>query len=224
MKVLLVEDHLPTRQMISRSLESQGHAVDGVGRMADGLNRAGESRFDSIIIDIELPDGTGLDLCREVRRRGVRTPILFLTARGEVEDRVSGLDAGADDYLKKPFALAELHARLRALVRRAHTRAPQVIEGPGWKIDFGRRRLKGGDTEIPLTAREWSLLEQLADRRGQLVNRTLLLEAAWGDATPAASDSLDVIVSRLRRKLAQLPGGPSIRTLRAQGYIFELTA
>ena len=224
MKILLIEDHLPTRQMISRSLESQGHTVDGVGRMSEGLARAGESRFDTLIIDIELPDGSGLDLCREVRRRGVRTPILFLTARGEVEDRVSGLDAGADDYLKKPFALAELHARLRALGRRGHTRSPQQLEGSKWRIDFGRRRLMTGDAEIPLTAREWTLLEQLADRRGQLVNRTVLLEAAWGDATPAASDSLDVILSRLRRKLSQLSGGPVIRTVRSQGYVFEIGA
>jgi OmpR-family two-component system manganese-sensing response regulator len=153
MKVLLVEDHLPTRQMISRSLESQGHAVDGVGRMADGLNRAGESRFDSIIIDIELPDGTGLDLCREVRRRGVRTPILFLTARGEVEDRVSGLDAGADDYLKKPFALVSCTPGCARQASRAHTRAPQVIEGRAGR-SISVVAASGGDTEISGCASE----------------------------------------------------------------------
>lgn len=224
MKILLVEDHIPTRQLISRSIESQGQTVDGVGRMADGLRRATEARFDVIVIDIELPDGSGLDLCRDLRRQGIRTPILFLTARGEVEDRVDGLDAGADDYLKKPFALSELNARLRALSRRSQSRAPLQLRGEGWSIDFAKRRMMSGSGEIPLTAREWSLLEQLANRRGQMVPRTALLEAAWGDANPAASDSLDVIVSRLRRKLGMLPSGPAVRTLRGQGFVLETAA
>src|SRR5262249_27253398 len=149
--------------------------------------------FDAIVLDIMLPDGSGLELCREFRAHGVLTPILFLSARGDVEHRISGLDAGGDDYLGKPFALAELQARLRALGRRHGLTPPERLEAGGTCIDFTARRLVTDGVEVPLTAREWGVLELLAGRRGRLVSRDELLETLWGERGPEASASLDVI-------------------------------
>jgi len=174
-----------------------------------------------IVIDIMLPDGNGIDLCREIREWGIATPILFLSARGEVGDRVSGLDAGGDDYLRKPFALAELHARIRALGRRSGLVAPSQLQIGRNTIDFTARRLIHGEREVTLTAREWEVLELLAARIGRLVPRGEILEAAWRGAGPGSSESLDVIVSRLRRKLAGEDEPMRIRTIRGEGYVLE---
>src|SRR5262249_51253269 len=152
------------------------------------------------------PDGDGLDLCRELRASGIPTPILCLTARADVSERVRGLDAGADDYMRKPFALAELQARLRALARRGGHAPPQRIDAPPLAIDFGARRLLRAGREVPLTAREWAVLEVLATRSGRLVTRDELLDGAWHEVSEAASESLDVILSRLRRKLGAAEG------------------
>jgi DNA-binding response OmpR family regulator len=168
-----------------------------------------------------LPDGDGLDLCREIRAEGVSTPILCLTARSDVADRVQGLNAGADDYLRKPFALAELHARVRALARRRGQVPPAFLEAGDVTIDFAARRLARGQAEIALTAREWSVLEVLAARSGRLVSRTELLELLWNEDTPGASASLDVILGRLRRKLGTVADGCGIRTVRGEGVVFE---
>jgi DNA-binding response OmpR family regulator len=222
MRILVVEDSPPTRDLLRRSLESEGHTVTTASRVSTGLKLASESTFEVLVIDVMLPDGNGLDLCRRLREQGVRTPILFLTAKGEVDDRIAGLDAGADDYLRKPFALAELRARLRALGRRQGTAGPARLERGPVRIDFGARRLEREGRSVPLTAREWAVLEVLASRAGRVVSRQDVLEAAWPDPNPAASDSLDVIVSRLRRKL----GGENdwIRTVRGEGYVLEVTS
>ncbi len=221
MHVLVVEDSAPTRELLEHSLASAGHTLVTAARRATGLKAANDGIFDVIVIDIELPDGSGLDLCRELRELGNTTPILFLTARAEVTDRVAGLDAGADDYLKKPFALAELHARLRALGRRQGATPPARLEWPGMVLDFASRRVMRDGSEVPLTAREWTVLELLAARRGRVVPRHELLESAWGDAGPRASESLDVIVSRIRRKLTTDDGTECLRTLRGVGYALE---
>ncbi len=222
MRVLVVEDSAPTRGLLARSLGDAGMTVTTAARFSTGLRTATMAEFDVIVLDLMLPDGDGLDLCRELRAGGVTTPILCLTARADVADRVQGLDAGADDYLRKPFALAELQARIRALARRGGQSASQ-LEAGSVRIDFAARRLSRGGREVPLTAREWAVLELLASRAGRLVSRAHLLEHAWHRASPAASDSLDVILSRLRRKLGDPEQGCTVRTVRGEGFVFETT-
>jgi len=188
-------------------------------RASTGHKLAMTGEFDLAIVDVMLPDGSGFDLCRAIREQAVLTPILFLSARGEVSDRIEGLDAGADDYLRKPFALAELHARVRALGRRHGLAAQPRLEQAGTTIDFAGRRLSREGREVPLTAREWAVLEVLAARAGRVVSRDEVIESAWPDPGPGASESLDVIVSRLRRKLGE---SAWIRTVRGHGLVFEL--
>ena len=222
MRILVVEDSTPTRELLERSLTTAGFEVMFASRVATGRRHMENGAFDVIVLDIMLPDGSGLDLCRELRARGVLTPILFLTARGDVEDRIAGLDAGADDYLRKPFALAELQARLRALGRRHGLTPPARLEGAGTVIDFTARRLAKDGAEVPLTAREWGVLELLASRSGRVVPRDEVLEAFWGGQSLEASASLDVIMSRLRRKLGDGDRCP-VSTVRGEGYRFELS-
>lgn len=222
MRVLLVEDSAPTRDLLERSLGEAGIELVTAARVATGLRHAASAEFDVIVLDLMLPDGSGLDLCRELRARGIATPVLCLTARGEVADRVEGLDAGADDYLRKPFALAELHARVRALARRRGQAPPARLELRTVTIDFAARRLVRAGREAALTAREWAVLEVLAARAGRLVSRADLLEIVWRDSTGSSSESLDVIMSRLRRKLADPSRAECVRTVRGVGYVFEL--
>jgi DNA-binding response OmpR family regulator len=221
MRVLLVEDSAPTRDLLERSLGEAGIELVTAARLATGLRHALGEVFDVIVLDLMLPDGSGLDLCRALRSQGVTTPILCLTARAEVADRVEGLDAGADDYLRKPFALAELHARIRALARRHGQAPPARLEVGTLTIDFGARRMLRAGDEVMLTAREWAVLEVLAAQLGRVVNRADLLETVWHDGGPSSSDSLDVILSRLRRKLGGPEAGCIIRTLRGEGFVME---
>jgi DNA-binding response OmpR family regulator len=223
MRILIIEDSPPTRDLLRRSLEDGGHSVSLASRVSTGLRLATSSPYEVLVIDVMLPDGSGIELCRTLRHQGVHTPILFLTAKGEVDDRIAGLDAGADDYLRKPFALAELHARIRALGRRQGLAAPAHIERGSIRIDFAARRLECAGETVPLTGREWAVLEVLVARAGRVVPRQELLESAWPNPHPAASDSLDVIVSRLRRKLGHSGEGEWIRTVRGEGYVFEIS-
>ena len=222
MRVLVIEDSAPTRELLVRSLTDAGVSVVTASRYSTGLRLAMAGGFNCIVLDLMLPDGDGLALCGELRDAGMRDPILCLTARGEVPDRVAGLDAGADDYLRKPFALAELHARIRALARRAGRAPLRRIAAGGVSIDFAARLLRRGGREIPLTGREWSVLEILVAGAGRVVARNELLEGAWQDTSQAASESLDVILSRLRRKLGKGDEGSPIRTIRGEGFVFDL--
>jgi DNA-binding response OmpR family regulator len=221
MRILVIEDSPPTRELLKGSLEGAGHTVTVAARVSSALRLVADEEFDILVVDVMLPDGNGLDLCREIRAMGVTTPILFLTARGEVGDRVAGLDAGGDDYLRKPFALAELQARIRALARRRGLSPPSVLQRGTTRIDFTARKLVKDEDEVPLTGREWEVLELLASRIGRIVSRDDLLEIVWHETGPAASESLDVIVSRLRRKLGQAEEPDWIRTVRGQGYLLE---
>lgn len=217
--ILLVEDDVATRRLVSSALAEEGVEVEVHGR-GDGATRAVlPGRFAAVVLDVSLPDGSGIDLCREWRRRGVRTPILILTARTDVGSRVAGLDAGADDYLGKPFALAELKARLRAVMRRA-TRSEQdwVLRRGDVRVDFKRRQAWVRGSEVPVTRREIEVLARLASSRGRAVARDDLLEEVWGEATDETAASLEVIVSRLRHKLEQGGRGALIRTIRGHGY------
>ena len=198
MRILIVEDSPPTRDLLKRALEESGHRVSLAGRVAAAMRMVDDEEFDLAIVDVMLPDGSGIDLCRDLRARGFLAPILFLTARGEVQDRIAGLDAGGDDYLRKPFSMGELRARVRALGRR-HAATPLTrIQHGGTVIDFASRRLSRDGENITITAREWAVLDALGTHLGQVVSRTDVLAAAWPRPGPGASGSLDVIVSRLR--------------------------
>ena len=221
MRILIVEDNPATLDLLNRSLTEAGHDVALAPRQESGLQLAAEREFDLAILDVTLPDGSGLDLCRELRARGMRFPILFLTAHNEVESRIAGLDAGGDDYLKKPFAIAELRARIRALGRRGGLAPPASLASGDTAIDFSARSFRAGGSEVTLTSREWSVLEVLAANAGRVVSRDEIIEAAWPNPGPGAAESFVVIVSRLRRKL----GGEEdlrIRTVRGEGVILEV--
>jgi DNA-binding response OmpR family regulator len=221
-RILLVEDARETREMIARALGAEGASVTAVanGAAADAALRGGS--FGAVILDLGLPDGSGIDLCRSWRRSGMSTPVLILTARVEVASRVAGLDAGADDYLSKPFALAELRARLRALLRRA----PGAGGDRTWRhgdlsVDFSRRLVTKGGAEIPITRRELEVIARLARAGGHAVARDDILEEIWGEATESAAASLEVIIARLRRKLDAPGSDRLIRTIRGHGYALE---
>ena len=222
MKVLVIEDSGPTRNLLVRSLQSERMSVETATRLSTGLRQAMAAKHDVIVLDLMLPDGDGLELCRRLRADGILTPVLCLTARGDVADRVLGLDAGADDYMKKPFALAELRARIRALARRHGLSPPKRIAAGSLRMDFTARRLERGGEEIPVTAREWAVLEALAAKRGRVVGRADLLDGIWHGRGRPESDSLDVILSRLRRKLGE-GEGCSIRTVRGEGFVLEVS-
>ncbi len=224
MHLLIVEDSAPTRDLLTRALEDTGATVETAARLSTGIRLGLTGSFDVIVLDLMLPDGNGLDLCRELRAAGVTIPILCLSARGEVADRVNGLQAGADDYLRKPFALAELRARIVALARRGGQVPPSGVSSGAMRIDFAARRITRRSVPVPLTAREWAVLETLASRAGRVVTRSELLELVWSEVNASASDSLNVILGRLRRKLGSPEEGCVIRTVRGEGYVFETVA
>jgi DNA-binding response OmpR family regulator len=212
--VLVVDDHDALLDLVARTLERDGHRV----RVAHTVNEAAlamaELRFDVIVLDVALPDGSGLELCRRARADAHETPILLLTAHSAVRQRVKGLDAGADDFLGKPFAPAELRARVRALGRRRSLPTALAWQSRHVEFDFTRRRATALGREVPVTAREWSILELLAAARGRIVPRARILDEVWGDEGPSAAASLDVLIGRVRKKL----GDNVIRTVRGEGY------
>jgi DNA-binding response OmpR family regulator len=183
--------------------------------------RALEGDFDVIVLDVMLPDGSGIDLCARLRARGCRVPILLLTARGEIRERVTGLEAGADDYLVKPFALAELMARVHALGRRGPMLRDSIATFGRVKVDFERRQVSVAGRNVPLTAKELAIIEVLASRRG-IVTRELLLESIWGEVSEPAEASLEVLIGRIRRKLGA--HAAALRTVRGVGYSLEAPA
>jgi DNA-binding response OmpR family regulator len=220
MRILVVDDHSETRELLKRNLERASHLVRAAGSCAEA-ERALEDEFDVVVLDVMLPDGSGIELCARLRAQGRRVPILLLTARGEVRERVTGLEAGADDYLVKPFALAELMARVRALGRRGPMLRDRVVTFGPVKIDLDRRQVSVDGRDVPLTARELSILEVLALRRG-IVTRELLLESVWGEVSESAESSLEVLIGRIRRKFGA--HAAALRTVRGVGYALEAPA
>ena len=223
MRVLVVEDDVPLSTILERGLSEDGYAVDLAHRVLDARHDVQTIKYDVVVLDLGLPDGNGLDLCQELRADGYAVPILMLTARDSLSDKVSGLDSGADDYLTKPFDYPELAARLRALVRRpAESRSP-VLEVGELKLDPATRRVWAGAIVVPLTTREFSLLEYLMIRATEVVSRTDLLEHVWDANYDGLSNVVDVHIANLRRKLAG-PGGANaseratIETVRGAGY------
>lgn len=213
MRVLVIDDEADVRSVVTRALKADGHAVSTAGDLQSARERIFDGT-DLIVLDLRLPDGFGLELCRELRAQGATVPILLLTALSQVALRVEGLDAGADDFLAKPFAIAELRARVRALGRRGALPRGVVHTYEDVVLDFAGRSARRAGHDVAVTAREWAILELLAHRAGRIVSRFDLLEGVWGDISESASGSLEVLISRLRRKL----GPDLIRTLRGEGY------
>ena len=216
--MLVVEDEARMASVITRSLTRSGLAADATARGEDALWMAQAVDYDAIVLDVMLPGISGFETCRRLRADGVWSPVLMLTAREAVEDRVAGLDSGADDYLVKPFALAELHARLRSLARRGQPERPAVLQVGDLQLDPARHTVHRGDTPIELSAKEFALLHTLMRRLGEVLTRLDLLEHAWDIAYESRSNVIDVYIRRLRDKVDRPFGRHSIETVRGAGY------
>jgi two-component system OmpR family response regulator len=217
-RVLVVEDEPKLASLLRRGLVEEGYAADVAGTGEDALWMAESTEYDAIVLDLMLPGASGLETCRRLRADGVWTPVLVLTARDAVGDRVSGLDAGADDYLTKPFSFAELLARLRALVRRGSPERPAVLEVGDLRLDPATRRAWRGDAELSLSPKEFALLETFMRRPGEALSRLQLLDHAWDFAYENRSNIVDVYVRYLREKIDRPFGLASLETVRGIGY------
>ncbi len=222
MRVLVVEDEPKMAGLVKRGLEEEGFAVDVADRGEDAVWMAGSTEYDAVVLDVMLPGLDGFEVCRRLRADEVWTPVLMLTARDAVDDRVAGLDGGADDYLVKPFSFEELLARLRALVRRGAAARPAVLEAGDLRLEPATRRVTRAGTEIVLSPKEFALLETLMLRPGRALSRLQLLEHAWDDTYENRSNVVDVYIRYLREKIDRPFGADSVRTVRGLGY--RLTA
>jgi two-component system OmpR family response regulator len=218
MRVLIVEDDLALAAALRRGLRADGVVADVAAKGEDALWMASATQFDAVVLDVLLPGIDGFETCRRLREDGVWAPIIMLTARDAIEDRVRGLDEGADDYLTKPFSLAELLARLRALVRRGAVARPTVIEVGDLRMDPATRQVWRGDTEIQLSAKEFALLEAFMRRPGEVLSQFQLLEHAWDYDYENRSNVVEVYVRYLRQKIDRPFGVDSIETVRGAGY------
>jgi len=218
MRVLVVEDERKLGELLRRGLGEEGYAADLADRGEEALWMAQAVAYDAIVLDVMLPGADGFEICRRMRGNGVWSPVLMLTARDAVDDRVSGLDAGADDYLAKPFAFEELLARLRALTRRAPAERPPVLEVGDLRLDPAAHKAWRGDHELVLSAKEFSLLELFMRQPGVTLSRTQLLDGAWDMAFESRSNVIDVYVRYLREKIDRPFGRDSIETIRGVGY------
>lgn len=214
MRVLVIEDHDDVCELVGRSLAKDGHRITTANTLAAADECIRSSEFDAAVLDLGMPDGDGLDWCKRLRESGHSFPVLVLTAQSAVATRVSGLDAGADDFVAKPFAVAELRARIRALGRRGPVQKRSEYTNGNIHLDFSARRAHVDGREVPLTSREWSIVDLLVSREGRVVSRADILEMVGGEATPAAEASLEVLIGRIRKKL----GATFVRTVRGEGY------
>ena len=213
-RILLVEDEKGMASLISRGLAARGYAVKVVGNGAEATAIASQSDFDLVILDLGLPDVDGFSVLREIRRRGERMPVIILTARDDVRDKVEGLDAGGDDYVTKPFKLEELLARIRVRLREGSSSEPTVLQAGGISLDLRTRRALQHGSQVELTAREFTMLEVLMQHPGQVLSREQLLAHVWGYDYDPGSNVVEVYVRYLRRKL----GDEAIETVRGMGY------
>ncbi|HEY1513946.1 MAG TPA: response regulator transcription factor [Gaiellaceae bacterium] len=218
MRVLVVEDEPKLAALVARALREEGHAADVAERGADAIWMAQSAPYDAVVLDVMLPDLDGFEIVRRLRAKQVWTPVLMLTARDAVADRVDALDSGADDYLTKPFSFAELFARLRAVARRGPVERPTMLEVGDLRLDPAERRVWRADTEIGLSTREFAVLELLMRRAGVTLTRLQLLEGAWDMAFESRSNIVDVYVRYLREKVDRPFGRTSIETVRGVGY------
>jgi two-component system OmpR family response regulator len=218
MRVLVVEDEVKMAALLRRGLSEEGLAVDVAEEGERALAMAGATDYDAVVLDVMLPGIDGFETCRRLRRDGVWAPVLMLTARGSLDDRVVGLDGGADDYMVKPFAFAELLARLRALVRRGNVERPPVMEVGDLRLDPGTRQVWRGRTEVDLSSKEFTLLETFMRHAGYVLSRSQLLEQAWEYDFEHRSNVVEVYIRYLRRKIDVPFGVTSIETVRGAGY------
>lgn len=221
MYVLLVEDDPRVARVVERALTEAGHRVDVAHDGEEGLARAESGVYDLIVLDVMLPELSGIDVAREVRRKRVRTPILMLTARDAVPDRVRGLDAGADDYLTKPFALEELLARVRALGRRTGEGLDDVLQVGDLTLDVQRREARRGDRTIDLTAKEFDLLLYLMRNAGRVLTKAQIIDHVWGYDNETTSNVVEIYIHYLRDKVDRGFARPLIRTMRGVGYTIK---
>lgn len=222
MRILLAEDEAQLRESLARGLREQAYAVDTVADGDAAVRQAAIYDYDAIVLDVLMPGRTGVDACREIRRRGLQAPILMLTALDAVADKVTGLDAGADDYLTKPFEFGELLARLRALVRRRGEVLPATIVLGDLELDTQRHTARRAGRRIPLTSKEYAILELLSRHAGSIVTRAEITDHAWDDNHDPTSNLLEVYMSRLRRKIDGGARIPLLHTRRGSGYMLGL--
>jgi two-component system OmpR family response regulator len=220
-RLLVVEDDVKLAAAVGRGLRHAGYAVDVVGDGESALRDASVWDYDGIVLDVMLPGRDGFEVCRALRERDCWAPVLVLTARGHVDDRIRGLDAGADDYLAKPFDFGELLARLRALLRRAPSERPAAIEVGDLRVDPASREVCRAGRSVALTAREFSVLEYLARHAGEVVTRARLLDHVWDANYEGSTNIVDQYVGSLRRKLERPFGAPLIQTVRGAGFKLE---
>ena len=218
MRVLVVEDDVKMAALLRRGLAEEGLSADVARTGDDAIWMAEATDYDAIVLDVMLPGTDGFEVCRRLRESGRWSPVLMLTARDAVEDRIAGLDAGADDYLTKPFSFAELLARLRALARRAPPERPSVLEAGDLRLDPATREVRRGDQEIKLSAKEFALLETFMRRPGQVLSRFQLLEHCWDYGYENRSNVVDVYVRYLREKIDRPFGRQTLETVRGAGY------
>ena len=218
MRLLVVEDEARLALLLKRGLEEQGYVVDVTGDGAEALWLASEADYDTVVLDVMLPSLDGLEVTRRLRSGGRWAPVLLLTARDGIDDRVAGLDAGADDYLVKPFSFAELAARVRALVRRGQVERPAVLEVGELRLDPARRQAWRGQQRLDLSPKEFALLELFLAHPGEVLTRTRILEHVWDFAYDPASNVVDQYVGYLRRKIDRPFGRQDLETVRGVGY------
>jgi two-component system, OmpR family, response regulator len=214
--ILLVEDDQELRAAIRRGLEEEGFSVSGAGTGAEAMERMAAEAPDALVIDVGLPDADGRDLCQALRAQGIQSPVLFLTARDALSDRLAGFGAGGDDYLTKPFSLAELTARLRAVLNRAGVDG--TVAAVGLSLDPSTHEASCGEHSVGLTPTEFRLLGALAAQAERAVKRRDLVRVAWPEGAVVHDNTIDVYLARLRRKLRALPGAPAITTVHGVGY------
>jgi len=218
MRILVVEDEIKMAALLKRGLEEEGYAVDTADKGSDAVWLGTENPYDAVVLDLMLPDLDGFEVCRQLRQAGRWAPVIMLTARDAVPDRILGLDAGADDYLTKPFSFAELLARLRALMRRGQSERPAILEVGDLKMDPVGRRVKRCGQTLDLTAKEFSLLEFFMRHPQEVLSRTLILEHVWDFAYEGDSNVVDVYIRYLREKIDRPFGCNSLETVRGAGY------
>lgn len=221
MRILIVEDERKAAEYLHRGLTESGFVVDVAYDGDDGLHLAVESSYDLVVLDIGLPRRDGWSVLASLRRAGRQTPVLFLTARDDVSDRVRGLEAGADDYLVKPFAFSELLARIRSILRRGPTRLPDVLTAGDLEIDVTRHRATRGGQRLDLTPKEFALLALLLRRRGEVLSRTIISELVWEMHFDSDTNVVDVAIRRLRAKVDDAFPTKLIRTVRGVGYVLD---
>jgi DNA-binding response OmpR family regulator len=221
MRILLLEDHSRLAEAIAKGLARFGFGVDAFSTAADGINAVKSITYGAIVLDLGLPDRDGLEMLGELRQNNSATPILILTARDGIEDRVAGLDAGADDYVVKPFAMTELAARLRALLRRPGQSLAAILRVGNLRLDVGARQVTVNGSTVHFSVREIEALELLMRREGQVISRGGLEDGLNGLSRNVSANSIEVLISRLRRRISAIDAGCSIHTLHGIGYLLK---